>query len=105
MYQDGSLDPEANAALLEINGLPEYFDDNKLYDIFRPFGPLNLCKCVKKGSSFKGTAFIQFFNNFSSEEAERNLVRQKSNLQFSDLTRISHFLEWSLIGWKQTVSI
>lgn len=77
MYQDGSLDPEATAALLEINGLPEYFDDNKLYDIFRPFGPLNLCKCVKKGSSFKGTAFIQFFENFSSEEAERNLVRQK----------------------------
>lgn len=73
MYQDGSLDPEATAALLEINGLPEYFDDNKLYDIFRPYGPLNLCKCVKKGSTFKGTAFIQFFNNYSSEDAERNL--------------------------------
>lgn len=74
MYQDASLDPEATAALLEINGLPDYFDDNKLYDIFRPFGPLNLCKCVMKDGAFRGTAFIQFFNAQSSQEAEINLV-------------------------------
>ncbi|GAN00603.1 polyadenylate-binding protein 1 [Mucor ambiguus] len=69
MYQDKRLDPEAKAALLEINGLPEHFDDNKLYDVFRPFGPLNLCKCVMKDGAFRGTAFVQFFNAYSSNEA------------------------------------
>ena len=74
MYQDKRLDPEAKAALLEINGLPEYFDDNKLYDVFRPYGPLNLCKCVLKDGAFRGTAFIQFFNSYSSNEAVAQLV-------------------------------
>jgi RNA recognition motif-containing protein len=74
MYQDKRLDPEAKAALLEINGLPEHFDDNKLYDVFRPFGPLNLCKCVMKDGAFRGTAFIQFFNSYSSNEAVAQLV-------------------------------
>jgi hypothetical protein len=74
MYQSKSLDPEAKAVLLQIDGLPEHFDDNKLYDLFRPFGPLNLCKCVMKDGAFRGTAFIQFFFPESSEEAEANLV-------------------------------
>ncbi|KAG1177122.1 hypothetical protein G6F36_010862 [Rhizopus arrhizus] len=73
MYQDRHLDPEATANLLKVNGLPDYFDDNKLYDIFRPFGPLNLCKCVMIDGSFKGTAFIQFFHQTSSDEAQNNL--------------------------------
>ncbi|KAI7889348.1 uncharacterized protein EV154DRAFT_483218 [Mucor mucedo] len=73
MYQDASLDPEATAALLEINGLPDYFDDNKLYDLFRPYGPLNLCKCVMKEGAFRGTAFVQFFHPQSSQNAEVNL--------------------------------
>lgn len=78
MYQDGDLDPEATAALLEINGLPEYYDDNKLFDLFRPFGPLNLCKCIMKDGAFRGRAFIQFFHPHKSKNAERNLVtRQK----------------------------
>lgn len=74
MYQDKRLDPEAKAALLEINGLPEHFDDNKLYDVFRPFGPLNLCKCVMKDGAFRGTAFVQFFNAYSSNEAVAQMV-------------------------------
>lgn len=74
MYQAKGLDPEATAGLLEINGLPEHFDDNKLYDVFRPFGPLNLCKCVMKDGAFRGTAFIQFFSPYSSDEAEASLV-------------------------------
>jgi RNA recognition motif-containing protein len=74
MYQDSKLDPEAYAVLLEINNLPDYYDDNKLYDLFRPFGPLNLCKCVMKDGTFRGTAFVQFFNTFSSQESERQLV-------------------------------
>ncbi|GAA5806170.1 hypothetical protein HPULCUR_011700 [Helicostylum pulchrum] len=73
MYQDSKLDPEATAALLEINCLPEYYDDNKLYDIFRPFGPLNLCKCVMKDGAFRGNAYVQFFDSSNSQDAERNL--------------------------------
>jgi RNA recognition motif-containing protein len=74
MYQDHRLDPEASACLLEVNGLPDYFDDNRLYDVFRPFGPLNLCKCVMNDGSFQGGAFIQFFHQNNSDEAQNNLV-------------------------------
>ncbi|CAO3689073.1 unnamed protein product [Rhizopus stolonifer] len=73
MYRDRRLDEEANANLLEVNGLPEYFDDNKLYDIFRPFGPLYLCKCVMIDGLFKGNGFIQFFRQNNSDEAQNNL--------------------------------
>ncbi|KAI8973768.1 hypothetical protein BDF20DRAFT_671628 [Mycotypha africana] len=73
MYEDKSLDPEATAMLLEVDGLPEYYDDNILYDLFRPFGPLNLCKCILKDGVFKGSAFIQFFDPSNSDKAEASL--------------------------------
>lgn len=74
MYQEKRLDPEASAALLEINNLPDHFDDNQLYDLFRSFGPLNLCKCVLHEGTFKGTAFIQFFYPSHSDDAVATLV-------------------------------
>ncbi|KAI9278028.1 hypothetical protein BY458DRAFT_73235 [Sporodiniella umbellata] len=76
MYQNRSLDPESNACLLEVSGLPDHFDDNRLYDVFRPFGPLNLCKCLMNGHFFQGCAFIQFFKQVHSDEAQRVLDEQ-----------------------------
>lgn len=80
MYQDKRLDPEATAALLEINNLPEHYDDNQLYDLFRPFGPLNLCKCILLDGAFRGTAFIQYFYPSSSDEAVSTLVTKEKKV-------------------------
>lgn len=103
MYQDSKLDPEATAALLEINGLPDYYDDNKLYDLFRPFGPLNLCKCVLKDGAFRGTAFIQFFHPWSSHEAERNLVGAFLDLDLSCISALTnkqtHIYNRMIVYW------
>ncbi|KAI8363884.1 hypothetical protein BD560DRAFT_403764 [Blakeslea trispora] len=76
MYQEKRLDRTASAVLLKVNGLPDYFDDNKLYDVFRSFGPLNLCKCVMKDGAFRGTAFVQFFFPHNSDDAEAQLNDQ-----------------------------
>ncbi|CAO3642273.1 unnamed protein product [Cunninghamella echinulata] len=65
MYRDASLDPEAQGDILEISNLaPETDDIHRLYDIFRPFGPLQLCL-----STGDGTAMIQYFEVSDSEEA------------------------------------
>lgn len=96
MYRDRRLDEEANANLLEVNGLPEYFDDNKLYDIFRPFGPLFLCKCVMIDGLFKGNGFIQFFRQNNSDEAQNNLVFIR---QLYVLLIINYLIGWSFVGW------
>ncbi|ORZ08929.1 hypothetical protein BCR42DRAFT_300923, partial [Absidia repens] len=59
------LEPEAHGDILEISNLaPEIDDVHRLYDIFRPFGPLQLC--ISNG---EGTAMIQYFNRTNSDEA------------------------------------
>ncbi|KAI8377560.1 uncharacterized protein BYT42DRAFT_546237 [Radiomyces spectabilis] len=73
MYQDSSLEPEAQANLLQIKNLPLHIDDNNLYDIFRPYGALNLCKSIMEGSTFQGTAFIQFFSQEDADKAQKIL--------------------------------
>lgn len=75
MYQDSRLEREAEGVLLQVNGLPEYYDDNKLYDTFRPFGPLDLCKCVMDDDGlYKGTAYIRYFYQHNSDNAQKRLV-------------------------------
>lgn len=49
-------------------------DNNGLYDLFRPFGPLSLCSLIVEGGSFRGTAFVQYFNQEDSDEAQNQLV-------------------------------
>ncbi|KAI8974127.1 hypothetical protein BDB01DRAFT_807685 [Pilobolus umbonatus] len=73
MYQDDRLDPQPKSELLIISNLPDYFDENKLYDVFRPYGPLNLCRCVMKDDFYRGDAYIQFFLQADSDEAKRCL--------------------------------
>lgn len=95
MYQNRSLDPVSNAWILEVNGLPDYFDDNRLYDLFRPFGSLNLCKCLMNDGSFQGTAFIRFFKQTHSDEAQKARVRKKKYKK-----SYSYSLLYSMtIGW------
>ncbi|ORZ26053.1 hypothetical protein BCR42DRAFT_401489 [Absidia repens] len=65
MYRDPTLEPEALGDVLEVSNLaPETDDIHRLYDLFRPFGPLHLCI-----STGQGTAVIQYFKHADSKEA------------------------------------
>ncbi|KAI8332222.1 hypothetical protein BC941DRAFT_132694 [Chlamydoabsidia padenii] len=65
MYLDPTLELEAFGDILEITNLaPDTDDVHRLYDQFRPFGPLQLC--ISNG---QGTAMIQYFNSADSIKA------------------------------------
>ncbi|KAI8141654.1 hypothetical protein BJV82DRAFT_618597 [Fennellomyces sp. T-0311] len=67
--QDGSFEHEAKGPILHVKNLPLKIDNNALYDLFRPFGPLSLCKPIVEGKTFRGTAFVQYFFQGDSDEA------------------------------------
>ncbi|CDS09300.1 hypothetical protein LRAMOSA10660 [Lichtheimia ramosa] len=60
---------EPKGPILEVKGLPNGIDNDGLYDLFRPFGPLSLCKPIVIGRAFRGTAFVQYFFQAHSDEA------------------------------------
>ncbi|KAI7904235.1 uncharacterized protein BX663DRAFT_550627 [Cokeromyces recurvatus] len=63
---------QAEGPILEAKNLPNHINHNILYDIFRPFGPLSICKPVlltadeKKGTQH---ALIQYFSKQDSDKA------------------------------------
>ncbi|CAO3613292.1 unnamed protein product [Mucor hiemalis] len=66
-------EPEAHAGILFIKNLPQFMDNNNsLYELFRPFGPMILCKILveQQGSTFKGTALVQYFFSENAQDAE-----------------------------------
>ena len=71
---DGSFEHEAKGSILQVKNLPLRIDNNALYDLFRPFGPLSLCKPIVEGKAFRGTAFIQYFFQSDSDEAQNHMV-------------------------------
>lgn len=60
--------------ILEVRHLPTNIDRNHLYDIFRPYGPLNICQLLAESGSPRGRALIQYFFKESSEAANADLV-------------------------------
>lgn len=47
--------------------------------MFRPFGPMTLCKIiVENGSTFKGTALVQYFITQHAKDAEMSMVRSSA---------------------------
>ncbi|KAF7722569.1 hypothetical protein EC973_002959 [Apophysomyces ossiformis] len=73
IYHDKQYEPEPQGTILHVRNLPLHMDNNALYDLFRPFGPLSLCKTIVEGGSFRGTALICYFYLEDSEEAQKNL--------------------------------
>ncbi|KAL7317256.1 hypothetical protein PS15m_003640 [Mucor circinelloides] len=64
-------EPEAHAGILHIKNLPGHTNNKLLYELFRPFGPMILCKIlVEQASTFKGTALVQYFNPQDAQDAE-----------------------------------
>ncbi|KAK4510632.1 uncharacterized protein ATC70_005063 [Mucor velutinosus] len=71
-------EPEAHAGILHIKNLPGHTNNNLLYELFRPFGPMILCKIlVEQASTFKGTALVQYFNPQDAQDAE-SMMNNKS---------------------------
>ncbi|KAI8066374.1 hypothetical protein BC940DRAFT_302684 [Gongronella butleri] len=65
MYRDPTLDPEPLADMLDVHNLaPDTENAQRLFDVFRPYGPLY--QCVAHGD---GSASIQYFKQSHAEEA------------------------------------
>ncbi|KAI8379385.1 uncharacterized protein BYT42DRAFT_324616 [Radiomyces spectabilis] len=71
LYHDGAFEPKPEAPILQVKQLPAQMNSDGLYDLFRPFGPLALCKPIVEGDGFRGTAFIQYFYQEDSDKAQR----------------------------------
>lgn len=74
VYPDGHH--EAESMLLKVTCLPRYVQNTMVYQLFRPFGPLALCKLLleQDDSVFLGTALIQYFYHEDSETAIQAMV-------------------------------
>ncbi|KAI8341929.1 hypothetical protein BC941DRAFT_510015 [Chlamydoabsidia padenii] len=91
---DGVKDPVPNAPIFQINHLPLSMTNDSLYSLFRPFGPIRLCKIiVEKDSSFNGTALLQYFDQQDADHAFVNMADK-----YIDGSSISIF---SLVSNKQ----
>ncbi|KAI9306185.1 hypothetical protein BJ944DRAFT_178676, partial [Cunninghamella echinulata] len=67
--KDGQ-DPEPVADILQVCDLPSSTTNQSLYEHFRPFGPLALCKIIMEyGTKFNGTAMIQYYHVKDSDQA------------------------------------
>ncbi|KAI7862928.1 hypothetical protein BDF14DRAFT_1848912 [Spinellus fusiger] len=73
LHGDRHYDPEPQGAILQVKGLGLQVDNHELYNLFRPFGPLFLCKPIVDSVGFRGTAFIQYFFEEDSENAQQHL--------------------------------
>lgn len=72
-HLDDAYDPEPKGPILEVKNLPLTIDNDGLYDLFRGFGPLSLCKLIVNGKAFQGAAFVQYFSQDDSNEAQNVL--------------------------------
>lgn len=68
-------DPQPKGLILEVRNLPVHIDHNTLYDIFRPFGPLSICKPITEDGAHRGKALIQYFYKEDSDASFTELVR------------------------------
>ncbi|CAO3582938.1 unnamed protein product [Absidia cylindrospora] len=97
MTPDGTKDQIPNAPIFQVNHLPLSMTNNGLYNLFRPFGPIRLCKIiVEKDSTFNGTALLQYFNQKDAENS-----RMTMNNKYLDGKSISIF---SLVSNKPDLS-
>lgn len=79
--------PKPEAMILQAKHLPLHTNNNSLYDLFRPYGPIHLCKTVaENGSAFEGTALIQYFRQLDADSALGAMVRRTVNTAHDEST-------------------
>lgn len=96
-HLDDAYDPEPKGPILEVKNLPLTIDNDGLYDLFRGFGPLSLCKLIVNGKAFQGAAFVQYFSQDDSNEAQNVLVSTCEKEKKSDISNMMD-IEWSISG-------
>ncbi|KAI8088948.1 uncharacterized protein BX664DRAFT_331789 [Halteromyces radiatus] len=74
---DGIKDQVPCAPIFQVTHLPLSMTNDGLYNLFRPFGPIRLCKIiVEKDSSFTGMALLQYFYQQDADNA-KNVMDNK----------------------------
>ncbi|KAI9274319.1 hypothetical protein BDA99DRAFT_532968 [Phascolomyces articulosus] len=68
-------EPVASSGIYQIRNLPLGTTNHILYDYFRPYGPMKLCKIIMDhhGKGFKGTALVQYFHIKDAEMAIKTM--------------------------------
>lgn len=99
--QDATL--EAQGQLLRILHLPHYVENNMVYQLFRPYGPLALCKLLLEpdDSSFHGSALVQYFYQEDTNAALNEMVKKRHHV-VPVVTRF-FIIGWSIYRWKHHV--
>ncbi|OBZ91501.1 Polyadenylate-binding protein 4 [Choanephora cucurbitarum] len=86
---DDMDEPQPEGSLLEVRNLPSRIDHNALYDIFRPYGPLNICKTIPEEGTQNTKALIQYFSQEDSDNAVSKLNGKEIE---NNVIRISSFV-------------
>lgn len=71
-------EPQPEGPILEVKNLPNHIDHDTLYDLFRRFGPLSICKPITEDGAHRGKALVQFFYRYDSDVAIGDLVSLNS---------------------------
>ncbi|ORX44068.1 hypothetical protein DM01DRAFT_1340477 [Hesseltinella vesiculosa] len=94
MTPNGIKDPEPEGPIFQVDDIPYWVTNEYLYHVFRPFGPIRLCKIlVDKNGTFEGSALLQYFSLKHANHAQA-IMSQRS---LDGLTPLSIF---SLVSTK-----
>ncbi|KAL1916989.1 uncharacterized protein VTP21DRAFT_5186 [Calcarisporiella thermophila] len=64
---------EAQAKKLLVSQLPLHADNNFLFNLFRPHGPIATCRVLIDNGMFKGSALIHYFVQADAEQAMKEM--------------------------------
>lgn len=96
MYRRPGYDPEVKGDILQLSNLASQTNnEHRLYDLFRPFGPLQLC--ISNG---QGSATIQYFKQADSARAIQHMVKMigKGGPRSIEIN-LPPWIGWYGIGW------
>ncbi|RUS15201.1 hypothetical protein BC937DRAFT_92759 [Endogone sp. FLAS-F59071] len=75
IYPPGDApEPESTAHILQVKQLSLTTDNIKLYNLFRPYGPIYWCRLALDGGAFKGVALVQYFKQEDADSAQEDLL-------------------------------
>ncbi|OZJ05866.1 hypothetical protein BZG36_00932 [Bifiguratus adelaidae] len=66
-------DPLPSGTILSVSELPSIVDNTHLHELFRPFGPLYMCRTLLEGGKFRGNALVQFFDDQHARSAQEEM--------------------------------
>ncbi|KAL1914663.1 uncharacterized protein VTP21DRAFT_8074 [Calcarisporiella thermophila] len=85
-----TFEPEPNAHVLLVEHLSiTTINNHRLYDLFRPHGPLSMCRTVVTSSGkFEGRALIQYFDQ---KDADRAVVEMNGLVVDGQSIKVSQY--------------